>query len=446
MALLVFFVLLALVVSFACSIMEAVLLSVTPGYVATLEQNDDPAGPRIRALQTDIDKPLSAILTLNTIAHTVGAAGAGAQAEAVFGGGETHILFEWLTPTMIFAGVLTLLILVLSEIIPKTLGAIYWKPLTGPVATALRGLILVLKPFVWMSQQITKLLSNGEKGSSVSREEFSALAQRGAEEGIFGKDEVALLHNLFRFREVRVQDVMTPRTVVYALPAGQTVTETLEESNGSFRFSRIPIYGENRDDVQGIVLKDEILLAAAYGRGADTLKSIARPPVVVPETLALPDLLERMLAQRHHIAVALDEYGGFAGVVSMEDVIETLLGTEIVDEADANRDMQQLARDQWRRRAERLGLLDDVFPGATTEEALRAASESRPDVIRSEHPDDGLFHAEDGAFHADSRAGALGTTGAAPAEVSPERRSVPDAGDDDDAPPRATKGGDTPPA
>ncbi len=372
MGLLLFYVALALGVSFLCSIMEAVLLSVTPSYVAALEREGSTVGQRLHEMKEDIDRPLAAILSLNTIAHTVGAAGVGAQAALVFGEAYTGII----------AAVLTLLILVVSEIIPKTLGAVYWRTIAPAVVNLLVPTIIVMWPLVKLSQGLTYLLSRSDDEVSFSREEFTALAELGEEEGVFEEKESRILRNLFRFNSLRVKDVMTPRTVVFDLPEGKTIGEVVEEHE-EFRFSRIPVYDDDPDDVTGYVLKDEMLLRAAQEELDVPLKEIARDILVVRETLPLHDLLERLLDRLDHIALVVDEYGGMAGVVTMEDVVETLLGLEIVDEADSVEDMQALARQQWFKRARELGVVSD--------DALKPSPPSAPDeeaIGRSEVPEE----------------------------------------------------------
>ena len=356
MSLLVFYVLLALCVSFLCSIMEAVLLSVTPSYVVMLEREDHPAGHRLRALKKDIDRPLAAILSLNTIAHTVGAAGAGAQAAVVFGDAAVGVV----------SGVLTFLILVLSEIIPKTLGATYWKALAAPVARLLRPLMWSLWPLVKMSQWITLLIARGKADASISRAQITALAEIGAQEGVLQEDESRILQNLFRFSLLRVQDIMTPRTVVFALPEAMTVGEVVER-HAELVFSRIPVYGENYDHVTGLVLKDDILLKVAQDEHDLPLGDLKRTFIVVPASLPLPELFERLLNEHEHLAVVLDEYGGLAGVVTLEDAVETLLGAEIVDEVDTTHDLQELARQRWKSRARQLELLGSPSEAAREE-------------------------------------------------------------------------------
>ncbi len=346
MALLIFYVSLALGVSFLCSVMEAVLLSVTPSFAAKTEKHNPSLGGHLRKLKADIDRPLAAILSLNTIAHTVGAAGAGAQAVAVFGEAWVGVI----------SGVLTFLILVISEIIPKTLGAVYWRQLTPAVVRLLAPTTLLMWPLVKMSQGLTRVLARGGKQVAVSREELTALADLGAEEGVVREQESRIVRNLFRLEKVKVRDIMTPRTVLFALPAEQTVGEALA-AHPEIRFSRIPIYSENLDDVTGFVLKGDVLLRAAEGHGDTPLAELSRPIEAVSSELPLASLFERLMDRRAHVALVLGEYGGTSGVVTLEDLLETLLGLEIVDEADGVQDMQELARQKWRQRAARLGVV-----------------------------------------------------------------------------------------
>ncbi|MCG2588313.1 CNNM domain-containing protein [Rhodohalobacter sulfatireducens] len=359
MTLLIFYLILAIGVSFLCSILEAVLLSITPSYIAVLEKNGHESGVILRSLKKDIDRPLSAILSLNTIAHTIGAAGVGAQAQVVFG--NTYV-----TITSI---VLTLMILIFSEIIPKTLGATYWKKLSGFAARTTKGLIIVTYPLVLLSKGITNLLSSEEKQPSVSREEFSAMADLGHEEGIFEEEESNIFKNLIRFNSLRVKDIMTPRIVVVKFPEVKTIQEVMD-SKEELRVSRIPVYGKNEEDVTGYILKNDLYLAYSQGGGTKTLQDIKREVLIIPENISIKTLFERLLESQEHIAVVVDEYGGFSGVVTMEDVVETLLGMEIVDEIDAIDDMQKLARQKWRERAKRLGI---PLPGSVESEEKDSA-------------------------------------------------------------------------
>jgi CBS domain containing-hemolysin-like protein len=345
-ALLGFYLLLALGVSFLCSILEAVLLSITPSYIAALEQEGAKAGETLHALKTDIDRPLSAILSLNTIAHTIGAAGVGAQAQIVFGE-------AWIT---VVSAVLTFLILVFSEIIPKTLGANYWRKLGPVVARILPPLILSMYPLVLLSQLLAALLSRGEEEPTVSREEFSALADLVASEGIFDEKEALVLKNLMRFGALQAKDIMTPRTVLVAFDESTPVREFVEDES-NLRFSRVLVYDGDLDDVTGYVLKHSALLEFAHENEEKPLGELKRDILVMPVFARVADVLEYMLQNKEHLVLLVGEYGDTAGIVTLEDVVETLLGLEIVDEVDLVEDMQALARDQWYQRAHRLGLV-----------------------------------------------------------------------------------------
>ena len=345
MTLLVIYVLVALVFSFLCSIAEAVLLSVTTPYVVLLERRCQPAGKVLRKLKAHINEPLTAILTLNTIAHTIGAAGAGAQVAAVFGNvylGAASVI-------------LTLLILFLSEIIPKTLGAHHWRALAPATAYGLKFLVWLLYPFVRVTARMTRGLSEGPRLSGFSRQEFAVMAELSAEEGQLAERESEVLKNLLLLRETRVKDAMTPRPVVFSLAESITVGAFFDEY-AAVRFSRIPLYRDDRDQVDGFVLRSDLLLAHARGEVDTPLAHFKRSLPVLPESLSLAQAFNRLLRVRAHIVQVVDEYGCLAGILTLEDIIETLLGLEIVDEGDAAVDMQEHARRLWRRRAREMGL------------------------------------------------------------------------------------------
>ncbi len=367
LALLVVYVTLAIGVSFLCSIMEAVLLSVTPAYIGALEPTKPTVAARLRELKDDVDRPLAAILTLNTVAHTIGAAGAGAEAAAYFGSDAIGV----------FSAVLTLGILVLSEIIPKTVGAVYWRGLAPLVSQLLKPLIYLLYPLVLMSQWFAKLLTRGQKQSDVSREELAALADIGAEEGVFGAREAGLFKSLLRFESLVASDVMTPRTVVVAFPEDATVEDVMEANRP---FSRYPVYSESRDDITGYVLLSDALTRVADDAHGTPLSGLRRDLLHVPQDESVLEVFEHLVEGGEHIALVVDEYGGTAGVVTMEDIIETLLGLEITDETDETEDMQVLARSQWLARASRLGLVDDDERAATIRLGLTGGEPPRNDT------------------------------------------------------------------
>jgi len=348
MTLLITFLLVALIFSFLCSIAEAVLLSITVPYVVLLEKKKKPSGPILRSLKAEINKPLSAILTLNTIAHTIGAAGVGAQVTIVFGNAFLGIA----------SVILTLLILIFSEIIPKTLGAHHWRSLAPATAYGLRFLVWVLYPFVWLTEKMTGGLAEGPTLNGFSRQEFAAMAEVSAEEGQLARRESEVLKNLLLQRETFVTDAMTPRPVVFSVSATDDIA-TFFASHESVRFSRIPLHRGDRDHLDGFVLRSDLLLAHAKGQADTRLEQFRRPLLVLPDSLSLAKAFDRILLERAHIVQIVDEYGCLAGILTLEDVIETLLGLEIVDEGDKAVDMQEYARRLWRRRARRMGLVID---------------------------------------------------------------------------------------
>ncbi|WP_109260469.1 CNNM domain-containing protein [Hyphobacterium indicum] len=342
MTLLILFVLLAVGVSFLCSILEAVFLSVTPAHIAALEERSPRISARIKALKLDVHRPLAAILSLNTVAHTVGATAAGAQAAHVFGDAGVGV----------FSAVLTLLILVVSEIIPKTLGATYWKALTPLTTRLLPPLIWSMWPLVKLSEAISWMIAHRQH-DKVSREEIVAMARISQQQGVIAKNQSAIVANLLRFDALTARDIMTPRTVVEAFDETESV-ESVAEKLASIPFSRLPIYDEDVDTISGFVLKTDILLAALEDRLDTPLSALRRDIAHVDEADSLQALFEVLLSSNRHIAVVSDDFGGTAGVVTIEDLVETLLGLEITDEADSIEDLQALARDQWRKRASRM--------------------------------------------------------------------------------------------
>ena len=339
-----FYISIALLFSFLCSVAEAVLLSVTPSFIQNLEQKQKSGAGVLKGVKRNVDRSLAAILTLNTIAHTVGAGGAGAEAAKAFGD-------EWVNVSM---AVLTLLILFLSEIIPKTIGAVYWRRLAVLTARFVQLLTWSLYPLIWLSELLTNLLTRGKPVHTFNREEFAAMADIGAKGGHLDAKESRILKNLFRFPELCAADIMTPRTVVFALQQDLSVAEVLQE-HPEISFTRIPIYGEDRDDTTGFVLRTDLLLNQQQG-DAVRLHELRREIRVIEELTRLTQVLEELLDNRAHILLAVDEYGGMAGVVTLEDVVETLMGIEIVDEADQIDDMRKLARQKWQDRMKRAGI------------------------------------------------------------------------------------------
>lgn len=347
--LLIVYVFSALGFSFICSISEAVILSMTPSFIESQKNKHPRRALLLKSIKQDnLDRSLAAILTLNTIAHTVGSIGAGAQANILFGS-------TWFA---VFSAIMTFMILFLSEIVPKTIGAIYWPKLAAPTALFVRGLVKVLYPIVWISERLTKLIAGGKEPHISSRREFIAMAEVCEQAGHINDDESRIIRNLFRFESLKVRDIMTPRTVISALPENMTITRASEQLTQS-PFSRIPIYRKDIDDISGFVLKDDVLSIAEV-RKDDELKSLKRDLIAVPETASLFMLMKQILKDPQHIAVVVDEYGGTTGLVTIEDLVETLLGIEIMDELDHIEDMRGLAKKLWRERIKRLGITDEV--------------------------------------------------------------------------------------
>lgn len=347
----------SIVISFLCSIWEAVLLSITPSYIKRKQQEDPVMGQYMAKLKNDIDKPLSAILSLNTIAHTAGAIGVGAQATILLGTTYFNLLGIQVSYTSVVAAGMTLAILFLSEIIPKTLGANNWKTLAPSTVRGLRILMFVLAPFVWLSNLLTRMLKNDKDKSVFSRRDFAAMADVAGESGQINKSDHTLIKNVLVFDDLKAEDVMTPRTVMVMAEENQTLKE-FYDNHKDLRFSRIPLFNENRDSVTGVLLKDELLSQLVEGNLDKPLHSIRREVAVIVESMSLRKVFTKMNENRDHMAVVVDEYGGLQGLVSLEDIFETLFGLEIMDETDSVSDLQQFARQQWETRARKLGLIE----------------------------------------------------------------------------------------
>ncbi|WP_185782582.1 CNNM domain-containing protein [Croceivirga lutea] len=357
MGLLIFYAVISIFFSFLCSILEAVLLSVTPTFVNVKKNEGKAFAFELEKLKKDVDKPLIAILTLNTIAHTVGAILVGGQAEVLYGDGEGYGVF-------IISAVMTILILVASEIIPKTIGATYWKQLSNFTAKALNIMVFIMKwtGLLWVLQLFTKLIgSKGEHGSVLSREDFSAMTDIAHEEGVFEESESKVIKNLLSFDEILAKDVMTPRTVMKIASEDTSIADFFE-ANKPLRFSRIPVFKDRADNITGFILKDEMLEAIVNKEGKNPLGTIKREMLVSSRTKPIPDLLKMFVEKKEQITLVVDEYGSVSGLVTMEDVIETLLGLEIMDEMDNVEDLQVLARKNWETRAKRLGLIPEQSP------------------------------------------------------------------------------------
>jgi len=348
MILLLFYLFLALFVSFLCSIMESVLLSTPISFLNVKKESGYKSATTFIKLKNNIERPLSAILSLNTVAHTIGAAGVGVQATKMFG----ELYFG------IISAILTLLILVFSEIIPKTIGARFWRELALVSGIIINTMVIITFPLVIMTGYITKLFSRNTNELTVSREEISAMANIGTKEGIFKEEENKIIQNLIKLKTVKVSEIMTPRVVVTVADENMSLEEFLIKKE-FLHYSRIPIYSESNENITGYIFRQTVFEKLAEKKTNLKLRDICREIVIVHEFQTLFSLWEVLLDKKEHIALIVDEYGGMDGIVTMEDIIETLLGLEIVDERDRIIDMQQYAHERWNERKAKYNILDN---------------------------------------------------------------------------------------
>ncbi|MDX2319337.1 MAG: CNNM domain-containing protein [Moritella sp.] len=333
MTLLIIYAVISIVISFVCSILEASLLSMTPSYIAKMQREDPKLATKLAKLKDNLDRPLAAILTLNTVAHTAGAAGVGAQVTAMYGSAYLGIA----------SAVMTILILVLSEIIPKTMGATYWRQLAPSSVTILNTMIFCLKPFIFMSEQITRRIGQGHSHNIDMREEIIAMAHVAKDTNDIDDDESRVIRNILDLHNIKVKDIMTPRGVVSCVDANMNVRD-FEALITNIPFSRLPLLSD--DEFFGYVHKSDIL-----HHDSDTkLLTLAKPLEVYLPTQNAEHVFNDMLRSRNHLASIHDELGTWLGIVTMEDILETILGREIVDESDTNVDMRKIAKAKWQKR------------------------------------------------------------------------------------------------
>lgn len=350
MGLLVFYAFISIFFSFLCSILEAAFLSVTPTFLRMKKNEGKAYAETLEMMKKNVDQPLIAILTINTIAHTVGAILVGVQAAKVFSDGGNMVA--------IVSAIMTLAILILSEIIPKTIGANYWQSLGNFTALSLQALIFPLKytGILWLMMQITKLIGKSPHTGTVSKEEYIALTDAAVEEGVFGDNETTFIQNILKFKSIQAKNIMTPFAVALIADENMTIKE-FYDSQEELIFSRIPIYETTPNNVTGFVLKDKVLEELIENKSEEALKSIKKEIPIVSKETPITELFKNFIDDKAHMAVLVDEYGYTVGLVTMEDIIETLLGLEIMDESDNVEDMQILARQNWERRAKRMGII-----------------------------------------------------------------------------------------
>lgn len=370
MGLLIFFAFISIFFSFLCSILEAVLLSITPTFLSVKIKEKASFAPALKELKEDVDKPLIAILTLNTLAHTVGAMMVGAQSESVFAGYTpltipfTSIHIPWVG---IISALMTILILVLSEIIPKTIGATFWKQLAGFSTITLKIMVNILKytGILWILQLFTRFFGHSEN-NVLSRADYSTMTDMASEEGVLKEGESKIIKNMLRFEKIPVSEHFTPRNVAEVASEDTVIQDYYVSKNKNFPFSRIPVYeGDDKDKISGYVLKDDMLALIADGKGQMTFKDIRREIIFINSEMKMPQLLNKLMhkddmGRNKHIAVVTDNFGQMAGVITLEDIMETLLGTEIMDELDTAEDMRVLAKEQWKKRSQDLDVIEDA--------------------------------------------------------------------------------------
>lgn len=326
----------ALAVSFLCSVLEAVLLSTPISFISMKESQGVKNAALLMKYKTNVDRPVAAILTLNTVAHTIGAAGVGSESVKVFGEAYFGII----------SAILTLLILVLSEIIPKTIGASYWRTLAIPSTTIIRLMIVITYPLVWISEVITRCFSPKIQPLTVSREEVAAMVNVGTDEGVIEMAENKAIQNFLKLSNVCAKEIMTPFVVVASVTKNTSLKD-FYDNKALASFSRVPVYDSDREFITGYVRRASVLEMLTQDKFTMTVGEISRPILVFPETAKVSDIWQKLLEKKEHISVITDEYGCMRGIVTMEDVIETMLGVEIVDECDTIEDMQTLARNKF---------------------------------------------------------------------------------------------------
>ncbi|QPC82269.1 DUF21 domain-containing protein [Phototrophicus methaneseepsis] len=372
---LLIYITIAIGVSFLCSVLEAVILSTSVSYIESNVEAGRSWAKLMQKHKANVERPIAAILTLNTFAHTIGAAGAGAEAAAIFGN-------ELVTVITI---VLTLLILVLSEIIPKTVGALYWQALNPFAAYVIQVLVFVLFPVVWALEQFTRLLgSDGTHAPTVSRAEIEAMARIGVTEGALLERENRILRNLLQLNKVHVGDVMTPRPVVLALQENTAVQEVLTK-HATLPYSRLPIFGESTDDVTGYVLRHDIFMCLAHEQISTPLTELKRDILVLPESASVAIALDEFIRKQEHISLIIDEYGGTAGILTLEDAIETMLGIEITDESDVVADLRKMAEERYARQQR---VLNAVTTASTSDVSIPDSADNTQDNTPEEHPNE----------------------------------------------------------
>ncbi len=353
-ALIAFF-MVSIIISFLCSLWEAVLLSISPSYMQIKLNEGGTIGRILQDFKKNIDRPLAGILTLNTIAHTVGAIGVGQEATKIWADGNP-IITGFIVPA-----IMTAAILIFSEIIPKTIGATNWRFFAPFTVRCLDIVLKVISPIIWLCQLVTKMFNSDKEKSVFSRTDFLAMAQIGSQEGALDESETRFIHNLLHFKNYKAREVMTPRTVAVSAPQNMTAREFYDLQE-ELVFSRIPLReDQEQENIVGYVLKDDVLEHLIDDDKDKPLSHFKREIISVTESYSIFQLFNDFIQRREHIALVVDDFGGMSGLVTMEDIVETLVGTEIVDETDKIVDMQDMAKKQWKNRYKKTLLQQEKF-------------------------------------------------------------------------------------
>lgn len=339
MDILILLFIIVILISFLCSILESILLSTNMSYISVLEKEDPLSGSLLKGLKIDIDKSIASILILNTFANTLGATAIGVQAQNVFEGSPNLV--------MIVSIVLTFMILFFAEIIPKTIGAVYWKQLAPLAGKIIRVFIFITFPIIKITQAVTQRISKGNENSdTISREELIHSTLLSEEEGVIGDLESDIIENTLSLNEIKVEDILTPRSVMYSVEKNTLISDILEDRR-TYKFSRVPVFDETIDNIVGVVLTKKLFKQAIKNKNS-SMESIMSPVFTLNENIPVSKALNMFIQKKEHMFIVLDNYDQTEGLVTLEDCIETLLGLEIMDESDTTADMRRLATNQMK--------------------------------------------------------------------------------------------------
>ncbi len=333
MDLLILYFLAAVIISFICSVLESVLLSVNMPYISVLEKERPKVGQLLKSHKTNIHKSIASILILNTIANTLGAAAVGAQAESIYGTGAVFYV----------SIVLTFAILFLSEIIPKTIGATYWKNLAPTAAYTIRFFIWITYPLILMTMFVTKRINKDDEGMSLSREELIESTLMSEDEGVLDEKESDVIENILLLDKIKIEEILTPRTVVFALDGSRSIKDIIKSEPAIFKFSRVPVFDGDIENITGMVMTKKIFKQALEDENV-MLKSIQKDIYKINENIPVSLALDLFIKKKEHMFLVLDSYDQTEGIVTLEDCVETILGVEIVDESDSDADMREVAK------------------------------------------------------------------------------------------------------